>query len=376
MKKSPPGETLPGARKTVFQFALLMSADLEEAMVKSEPFALLFIPVLVYLGMRADIRRRRLSFRRRVGWKLRTVLDVLALVIAMSVGTFLLTQSGVATAMLLSFATIWFLWSEGKKQVKLQRPSGLVFGELCVLFGAYLVFFHRSNPSSLRFAPVAAGVAMIGTVVPQFIREREEHRILEDLEDRGEAIQEEWVSPTPECPYPEQWRMLDAQSAEIEVLDFLQSLVMTIKPDLIVETGTFIGHSSISMAKGLKANGFGRLITVEFDPAVCEKADQNIRAAGLDNWIEARCLSSLELTVDGEIDLLYSDSDLTIREAEVRRFLPQIRRGGLVVIHDASSSFHLVREAALRLQEEGLLSVLLLGTPRGLVIAQKLEGRK
>ncbi len=170
--------------------------------------------------------------------------------------------------------------------------------------------------------------------------------------------------------------MLDAQSAEVEVLNFLQSLVTTIKPDLIVETGTFIGHSSISMAKGLKANGFGKLITVEFDPAVFEKADQNIRSAGLEDWIEARCMSSLALEIDGEIDLLYSDSDLTIREAEVRKFLPQIKTGGLVVIHDASSSFRLVREAAFRLQDEGLLSVLLLGTPRGLVVAQKLEGRK
>jgi DNA-binding GntR family transcriptional regulator len=35
-----------------------------------------------------------------------------------------------------------------------------------------------------------------------------------------------------------------------------------------------------------------------------------------------------------------------------------------------------VREAALRLEAEGLISVVLLPTPRGLVIAQKREGRK
>jgi hypothetical protein len=35
-----------------------------------------------------------------------------------------------------------------------------------------------------------------------------------------------------------------------------------------------------------------------------------------------------------------------------------------------------VREAALRLESEGLVSVVLLPTPRGLVIAQKREGRK
>jgi len=45
-------------------------------------------------------------------------------------------------------------------------------------------------------------------------------------------------------------------------------------------------------------------------------------------------------------------------------------------MHDASSHMKQVRDAALRLEQEGLLSVLLLPTPRGLVIAQKREGRK
>jgi len=35
-----------------------------------------------------------------------------------------------------------------------------------------------------------------------------------------------------------------------------------------------------------------------------------------------------------------------------------------------------VREAALQLEQEGLISVVLLSTPRGLVVAQKREGRK
>jgi hypothetical protein len=35
-----------------------------------------------------------------------------------------------------------------------------------------------------------------------------------------------------------------------------------------------------------------------------------------------------------------------------------------------------VREAALKMEQEGLISVVLLPTPRGLVIAQKREGRR
>ena len=59
----------------------------------------------------------------------------------------------------------------------------------------------------------------------------------------------------------------------------------------------------------------------------------------------------------------------------MRRFLPQVRPTGLVLMHDASSHMKTVREAAFKLEGEGLLSCVLLPTPRGLVIAQRREGR-
>ena len=46
------------------------------------------------------------------------------------------------------------------------------------------------------------------------------------------------------------------------------------------------------------------------------------------------------------------------------------------MMHDASSAMKTVREAALEMEWEGLISVVLLPTPRGLVVAQKREGRK
>jgi hypothetical protein len=48
---------------------------------------------------------------------------------------------------------------------------------------------------------------------------------------------------------------------------------------------------------------------------------------------------------------------------------------GVILMHDASSHLQVVRDAALRLEREGLISVVLLPTPRGLVVAQKREGR-
>lgn len=170
--------------------------------------------------------------------------------------------------------------------------------------------------------------------------------------------------------------MYDSMTAEVEVLDFLKAIVTTIKPELVVETGTFSGLSTLRIAEGLKANGVGRVITCEYDAKVFAAAKQRFASSGLGGWIDARNESSLEMKVDARIDLLFCDSDAPIREQEVRHFLPQVNPYGLILMHDASSSMKTVREAALRLENEGLLSVLLLPTPRGLVVAQRREGRQ
>ncbi len=190
------------------------------------------------------------------------------------------------------------------------------------------------------------------------------------------ALLPEYHRPTAECPHPEHWSMYDSMTAEAEVLEFLRTLITTIKPNLVVETGSFLGVSTLWIAEGLKRNGFGRIVSCEFDPVVYAKARENIASSGLAEWIDLRNESSLEMQVDSGIDLLFSDSDPPIREQEVKRFLPQMKTHGLILMHDASSHLKIVREAALKMEAEGLLSVVLLPTPRGLVVAQKRAGRQ
>jgi predicted O-methyltransferase YrrM len=159
------------------------------------------------------------------------------------------------------------------------------------------------------------------------------------------------------------------------VLEFLRTVVTTVKPQLVVETGTFLGVSTLWIAEALKHNGFGRVVTCEYDPLVFAKAKQRIDNSGLSDWVECRNESSLEMKVEGTIDLLFSDSDMPIREQEVRHFLPQVNPHGIILMHDASSHLRIVREAALKLEREGLISVVFLPTPRGLVVAQRRDGR-
>jgi predicted O-methyltransferase YrrM len=334
-----------------------------------------------------DLQRRKLRLTKLNGWHFLSALDMLCPAVTMgAVGGLLAVLLPAAIsqrALPLDSWRIWsavagiviarLLWSEGRRQMQFQRPRGIVFGEWLILMGG-LQFLGSMigglgvSSQALRLFSLSAilsGGIVIAAIVIPFVKKYEGHRILERFDEDGESVQAEYTSPTPECPHPELWRMLDSQTTEVEVIDLLKSLVRAVKPNLIVETGTFLGYSTITMAEGLRENGFGKVITIEYDPAIFAKAKERIDASGLANWIEYRNESSLETRIEGTIDILFSDSHLMIRENEIRRLLPQLDPRGLLLIHDASSHFQVVREAAMRLEQEGLISIVLLPTPRG-----------
>jgi len=204
---------------------------------------------------------------------------------------------------------------------------------------------------------------------------KQEHKIMLQHDRAAGELQPEYHRPTPECPSPENWSMIDSMTAEVEVLEFIATLVTTIKPRLVVETGSFLGVSTEWIARGLQRNGFGKIISCEFDPVVYARAKERLAASPLSSFIQLRNESSLEMKIDGTIDLFFSDSDMPIREQEVKRFLPQINPHGIILMHDASTHLKVVREAAHKMEAEGLLSTVFLPTPRGLVIAQPRAGR-
>jgi predicted O-methyltransferase YrrM len=361
------------------------------------------LPIWLFAGLcalfvlRAEMQRRHILSPRRWHTFPFTLLDAASSSTALGVGVAmffaLASELHLTTLAPLGEAIAWlaisyYLWGEGRRTVQFQRPNGIAFGQFLVLAGAaHLLFsFAQRNHAStlLQFSggqiaaavSIICGGALLLWIVPRFLKGKEEHRIIEQIDQHGESIQAEYYPATAECPHPERWRMIDSMAAELEVLDFLESLVTTVKPQLVVETGAFTGLSTLRIAAGMQRNGFGKVISCEVDPAVFTRAKQRIEASGLAHWIDLRNESSLDMRIEGTIDIFFSDSHIPIREQEVRKFLPQISPFGLILMHDASSYSNVVRKAALRLEQEGLLSVVLFATPRGLVVAQKREGRK
>lgn len=94
----------------------------------------------------------------------------------------------------------------------------------------------------------------------------------------------------------------------------LQGQVLTmlskmIQPARILEIGTFTGYSAICLAKGLQKNG--QLITIEIDDELESIAAKYFRKAGLENSIEQRIGSALDIipTLDFSFDLVFIDAD-------------------------------------------------------------------
>ena len=109
---------------------------------------------------------------------------------------------------------------------------------------------------------------------------KQEHKVMLQAERAQGALLPEYHRATPECPHPERWSMYDSMTAEAEVLEFLRTLITTVKPELVVETGAFLGVSTLWIAEGLKQNGFGKIISCELDPVVFTKAQEKIASSG------------------------------------------------------------------------------------------------
>lgn len=186
----------------------------------------------------------------------------------------------------------------------------------------------------------------------------------------------EVADPTIECPSPALWQCFDAQTAEVEILEFLYALTRTLKPQLIVETGSHQGISACYMAKALRDNGRGKLVTCEVDYRRVRQTRAMFAKARLEHFAECREQSSLDLVVDGDIELLFLDSLPELRMTELAHFWGQLTPQSLVVIHDVNSGFHNpLRQQVLRLDKDRKLSIVLLSTPRGIALGQKREER-
>jgi predicted O-methyltransferase YrrM/D-alanine-D-alanine ligase-like ATP-grasp enzyme len=171
--------------------------------------------------------------------------------------------------------------------------------------------------------------------------------------------------PTAFKPTTERYTMVDRVGAETEVLFFLKALVHLLKPDLVLETGTYRGATAGAIGTALAANGFGRLVTLERDAAFAAEARRRLCHLPVDVIVT----SSLEYTPQRPIDLLFLDSHRPIRKLEFERFRSFLAPGALIVWHDSAPSHQAVHTAVAELSNSGVLDAIVLPTPRGIALS-------
>jgi len=154
-------------------------------------------------------------------------------------------------------------------------------------------------------------------------------------------------------------------SVEVEVADLLTALVVALKPDVVVETGTGDGYSARAIGYGLQQNGQGHLWTVEISESKCERARAMLLLAGLADWttvVNDNTPTNLDIP---PIDMAFLDSNQSCRVGEALAL--NLSQRGVVLIHDTSPIHH-VRETLAQLEGWQLVT---LPTPRGLTIARQ-----
>ena len=103
----------------------------------------------------------------------------------------------------------------------------------------------------------------------------------------------------------------------------------------VVELGTANGYSGIWFALALQSTG-GKLTTFEIDPQSIKQARENFKRAGVDHLItQVEGDAHQEVTkLTGPIDLVFIDADKDGYLDYLKKLLPLVRPGGLVVAHN------------------------------------------
>ena len=104
-----------------------------------------------------------------------------------------------------------------------------------------------------------------------------------------------------------------------------------IRPETILEIGTFTGYSAICLAKGLQENG--KLITIEIDDELENMAKRYFLKAGIDRQVIQRIGPALEIipTLNETFDLVFIDAHKPEYSAYYEAVLGKVKSGGYII---------------------------------------------
>jgi predicted O-methyltransferase YrrM len=119
---------------------------------------------------------------------------------------------------------------------------------------------------------------------------------------------------------------------------FLYMCARARKAKRIVEFGSSMGISAIYMATALRDMGGGHLIGTELELSKAERAQKNIAAAGLGDFVEFRvgdARETLKSGVGGDIDMVMLDGAFTLYLPVLKLLEPHLKPGAIIIGENA-----------------------------------------
>lgn len=112
------------------------------------------------------------------------------------------------------------------------------------------------------------------------------------------------------------------------LLEFISRMI---KPDRILEIGTFTGYSAIFMARGLAPGGM--LHTIDINDELSETALHYFREAGIQNSVKLHVGNALDIIprLNEIFDLVYIDADKEEYISYYELVLPKVKDGGFIL---------------------------------------------
>jgi len=112
---------------------------------------------------------------------------------------------------------------------------------------------------------------------------------------------------------------------------FFEALSKMVKPERILEIGTFTGYSAICLAKGLSIKGI--LHTIEVDPELEEIATRYFKLSGMEDKIRMHIgdAKSVITEIDDFFDLVYIDADKINYLNYYKLIFDKVKKGGFII---------------------------------------------
>lgn len=132
---------------------------------------------------------------------------------------------------------------------------------------------------------------------------------------------------------------------------FLEMISYMIKPQFILEVGTFTGYSALALAKGLTPNG--KLITLEVNEEMKTPLERNFARSKYQNQIQLVIGNAIDIipTLDQSFDLIFIDADKEQYVEYYQLSMEKLKTGGFMLIDNVLWSGKVTNPAASQEKE-------------------------